>query len=149
EDTLLVIAAMYLDLNHDGRNTRELRIAEMHATLPAPLVDFLLAPDPTWEAPLEGPLSPEPVPPDASVFDLRSLPATRPVADLAAVLAPTHDARRPGSNSFAVAGTLTGTARRCWRTTCTWRCACQTSGSALGCATPTPARRTASATWSG
>jgi len=109
EDTLLVIAAMYLDLNHDGRNTRELRIAEMHATLPAPLVDFLLAPDPTWEAPLEGPLSPEPVPPDASVFDLRSLPATRPVADLAAVLAPTHDARRPGSNSFAVAGTLTGT----------------------------------------
>ena len=109
EDTLLVIAAMYLDLNHDGRNTRELHIAEMRAALPGMLVDFLLAPDPTWEAPLEGPLSPQPVPPDASVFDLRTLPATKPVADLAAVLAPGRDARRPGSNNFAVAGKLTGT----------------------------------------
>ncbi|HKR75895.1 MAG TPA: penicillin acylase family protein [Rhodanobacter sp.] len=109
EDTLLVIAAMYLDLNHDGRDTRELRIAEMRVALPGILVDFLLAPDPTWEAPLTGPLSPQPVPPDATVFDLRALPATKPVADLAAVLAPSHDARRPGSNNFAVAGSLTGT----------------------------------------
>jgi penicillin amidase len=109
EDTLLVIAAMYLDLNHDGRNTRELRIAEMRAALPGPLADFLLAPDPTWEAPLDGPLSPQPVPPDAGTFDLRALPAAKPVADLAAVLAPSHDTRRPGSNSFAVAGALTGT----------------------------------------
>ena len=109
EDTLLVIAAMYLDLNRDGRNTRELRIAEMHAALPGALADFLLAPDPEWEAPLEGPLSPQPVPPDAGTFDLRSLPATKPVAGLAAALAPSHDARRPGSNNFAVAGALTGT----------------------------------------
>ncbi|MBD8873073.1 penicillin acylase family protein [Rhodanobacter sp. DHB23] len=109
EDTLLVIAAMYLDLNHDGRNTRELRIAEMHAALPGALADFLLAPDPGWEAPLDGPLSPQPVPPDAGTFDLRRLPAAKPVAGLAAVLAPSHDARRPGSNNFAVAGTLTGT----------------------------------------
>ncbi|HEX8778557.1 MAG TPA: penicillin acylase family protein, partial [Rhodanobacter sp.] len=109
EDTLLVIAAMYLDLNHDGRDTRELHIAEMRAVLPAALVDFLLAPDPTWEAPLAGPLSPQPVPPDAGRFDLRTLPAARPVADLAAVLAPSHDAHRPGSNNFAVAGWLTGT----------------------------------------
>jgi penicillin amidase len=109
EDTLLVIAAMYLDLNHHGRDTRELRIAEMRAALPGPLVDFLLAPDPGWEAPLEGPLSPQPVPPDAGTFDLRTLPATKPVADLAAVLAPGRDARRPGSNNFAVAGRLTDT----------------------------------------
>ncbi|GAB3793320.1 penicillin acylase family protein [Dyella agri] len=109
EDTLLVLAAMYLDLNHDGRNMRELRIAEMHATLPGPLVDFLLAPDPTWEAPLQGPLSPQPVPPDAGTFDLRTLPAAKPVASLAAVLAPSRDTHRPGSNNFAVAGALTGT----------------------------------------
>ena len=109
EDTLLVIAAMYLDLNHGGRDTRELRIAEMRAALPGALVDFLLAPDPEWEAPLEGPLSPQPVPPDAGTFDLRSLPAAKPVADIAAVLAPGRDARRPGSNNFAVAGALTGT----------------------------------------
>jgi len=109
EDTLLVIAAMYLDLNHHGRNTRELRIAEMHAVLPGTLVDFLLAPDPEWEAPLEGPLSPQPVPPDAGTFDLRTLPATKPVAGLAAALAPSHDARRPGSNNFAVTGALSAT----------------------------------------
>ncbi|MBN8922656.1 MAG: penicillin acylase family protein [Rhodanobacter sp. 68-29] len=108
EDTLLVIAAMYLDLNGDGRNTRELHIAQMRATLPGPLVDFLLAPDPEWEAPLQGPLSPQPVPPDAGTFDLRRLPAAKPAASLAALLAPSHDARRPGSNSFAVAGRLTG-----------------------------------------
>ncbi len=52
EDSALVIAAMYLDLNSDGRNERELRFAQMRAVLPAPLVDFLLAPDPDWEAPL-------------------------------------------------------------------------------------------------
>ncbi len=34
EDSLLVIAAMYLDLNGDGRNERELRIAQMRAVLP-------------------------------------------------------------------------------------------------------------------
>ncbi|AND69308.1 hypothetical protein ATSB10_18540 [Dyella thiooxydans] len=108
EDSLLVIAAMYLDLNSDGRNTRELRIAQMRAVLPAPLVDFLLAPDPTWEAPLAGPLSPAPVVPDAATFSLRG---TAPAAghDLAAVLAPALDDARPGSNNFAVAGTLTGT----------------------------------------
>lgn len=57
EDSLLVIAAMYLDLNGDGRDTRELRIAQMRALLPDALTDFLLAPDPYWEAPLQGDLS--------------------------------------------------------------------------------------------
>lgn len=107
EDTLLTIAAMYLDLNGDGHDTRELRIGEMRAALPGPLVDFLLAPDPAWEAPLQGPPSPQPVPPDASVFDLRTQ-APETVADLAAVLAPSHDDLRPGSNNFAVTGALTG-----------------------------------------
>src|SRR3546814_16813894 len=52
---------MYLDLNGDGRNERELRMAQMRAVLPGPLVDFLLAPDPDWEAPLRGRLSRIPV----------------------------------------------------------------------------------------
>ena len=108
EDSALVIAAMYLDLNNDGLNERELNIARMRAVLPGPLVDFLLAPDPDWEAPLSGPLSPSPVIPGADVFDLRH-PASAPaasVASLAAALAPALDAPRPGSNSFAVAGAL-------------------------------------------
>ena len=72
EDSVLVVASMYLDLNSDGRNERELRIAEMRAVLPASLVDFLLSPDSDWEAPLSGRLSRSPVIPAASVFDLRS-----------------------------------------------------------------------------
>ena len=108
EDSLLVIAAMYLDLNSDGRNERELHMAEMRAVLPGPLVDFLLAPDPDWEAPLSGRLSRSPVIPAATVFDLRHRPAVPTSVRLVAALAPALDAPRPGSNSFAVAGALTG-----------------------------------------
>lgn len=114
EDSLLLIAAMYLDLDGDGRNERELRMAQMRAVLPGALVDFLLAPDPDWEAPLSGQLSHPPMVPAADVYDLRRpAPTTVPTtaisaAALAAALAPALDAPRPGSNSFAVAGTLTG-----------------------------------------
>jgi len=112
EDGFLVIAAMYLDLNSDGRNERELQIAQMRAALPRMLVDFLLAPDPDWEAPLQGEPSHPPAIPDASVFDLRANPASPHVASLDPatlqhVLAAVDDERRPGSNSFAVAGKLT------------------------------------------
>lgn len=110
EDCLLVIGAMYLDLNGHGHNTRELDLARMHAALPAPLVDFLLAPDPDWEAPLTGILSRPAVIPGARVFDLRTAPAAATtVASVAAALAPALDARYPGSNNFAVAGQLTDT----------------------------------------
>ena len=105
-DSLLLIAAMYLDLNGDGLNARELHIAQMRAVLPGALVDFLLSPDPDWEAPLRGRLSRSPVIPGAGVFDLRSL-APAKSTDLATALAPALDASRPGSNSFAVAGALT------------------------------------------
>ncbi|MBP1473496.1 penicillin acylase family protein [Frateuria sp. MAH-13] len=110
EDGLLVIGAMYLDLNGHGHNTRELDIARMRAALPAPLVDFLLSPDPDWEAPLTGALSRPPVLPGADVFDLRAQPApATTAASVAAALAPALEARHPGSNNFAVAGPLTDT----------------------------------------
>ncbi len=107
QDSVLVVASMYLDLNSDGRNERELRMAQMRSVLPGPLVDFLLAPDPDWEAPLSGRLSRSPVVPGIGVFDLRQLPTTPALAGLTAALAPALDAPRPGSNSFAVANTLT------------------------------------------
>ena len=107
EDSLLVVAAMYLDLNGQGRNTRELDLARMHATLPPALVDFLLAPDPDWEAPLAGGLSRPPVMPGPAVFDLRTAPAAAATAQPAS--APTVERGFPGSNSFAVAGSLTDT----------------------------------------
>src|SRR5690348_12248404 len=72
-DSLLTIDAMYFDLNQDGTNARELNIARLRAVLPKPLVDFLLAPSPRWEAPMQcDPLQPVPMP-DAAVFDLRAL----------------------------------------------------------------------------
>ncbi|HEY0198384.1 MAG TPA: penicillin acylase family protein [Rhodanobacter sp.] len=75
QDSLLLIATMYPDLNSDSRNKRELHIAQMRSALPGPLVDFLLSPDPDWEAPLGSELSHMPVLPATDVFDLR-----RPVA---------------------------------------------------------------------
>ena len=108
QDSLLVIAAMYLDLNQDGENRRELRIAQMRATLPPAIVDLLLAPDPTWEAPLQGSPSRAAIVPGPQVLNLRR--ADAPVlADSRAVLAGALDQSRPGSNSFAVSGTLSDT----------------------------------------
>lgn len=106
EDSLLVIAAMYLDLNGDGRDLRELQIAQMHAVLPGNLVDFLLSPDPNWEAPLKGDVSPSPVIPGADVYDLHHLGAPA-AAKLAYIPTLPVDVAYPGSNSFAVAGNLT------------------------------------------
>jgi penicillin amidase len=106
EDTLLVIAAMYLDLNDDGRNEREQHISEMHAVLPESLVAFLISPDPTWEAPLKDGVSPSPVIPAADVFDLRKAAAHAGNTSLAATSIRSVDRFYPGSNSFAVAGNI-------------------------------------------
>ena len=109
EDSFLVIAAMYLDLNGDGRNERELHIAEMRSVLPAPVADFLLSPDPNWEAPLKGDLSRPPVIPGPDVLNLHSSQPSAPAnsSALTAALLPALEEARPGSNSFAVAGSLT------------------------------------------
>ena len=106
EDSLLVIAAMYLDLNGDGRNERELHIAQMHAVLPDTLDDFLLAADPNWEAPLKGEVSQSPVIPGADVYDLHRQDARASATKLADISILPIDAAFPGSNSFAIAGNL-------------------------------------------
>jgi penicillin amidase len=109
EDTMLVIAAMYLDLNDDGLNERELHIAQMRAVLPEPLVDFLISPDPNWEAPLKDGTSPSPVIPGADVFDLRRTRTQSGDTALAAASISSVDRAYPGSNSFAVAGNISRT----------------------------------------
>lgn len=109
-DSVLAIDAMFLDLNQDGENRRELDIARLRAVLPRPLADFLLAPAPRWEAPMQGGPS-EPVPmPDATVFDLRASPLqkvarARSVRAIARSIAANTGI---GSNGFAVGGKLTG-----------------------------------------
>ncbi|HLI17386.1 MAG TPA: penicillin acylase family protein [Rhodanobacteraceae bacterium] len=70
-DSILTIDAMYFDLNQNGDDQRELNIARLRAVLPRPLADFLLAPAPRWEAPMQGGPTPPVAMPDASVFDLR------------------------------------------------------------------------------
>ncbi|HET9834874.1 MAG TPA: penicillin acylase family protein [Rhodanobacteraceae bacterium] len=110
QDSLLVIDAMFLDLNQQGENTRELNFARLRAAVPKPLADFLLAPAPQWEAPLRGaPTKPVPMP-GADVFDLRTAPPGRKEAaqGAAAILATANQDSGIGSNGFAVAGTLTG-----------------------------------------
>ncbi len=104
EDSILVMDAMSLDLITTRFNTPQR--ARLYATLPKPLVDFLLAPDPRWEAPLQGGAG-TPVPlPDAGVFDLRTArpaPALRTAALTTALRQPAVI----GSNNFAVGGALT------------------------------------------
>ena len=100
EDTLLVLGAMYLDLNEDGANRREREMARLRAALPAPLADALLAPDAQWEAALDGTTSPEVPLPGADTFDLRATTAM-------AAISPAPLPEFPGSNSFAVGGSLT------------------------------------------
>ncbi len=111
EDTFLVIAAMYLDLNGDGQNQRELAISQLRSVLPRQVADFLLSPDPDWEAPLKGDLSRPSVTPSQDVLDLREHPSAPSEPESASALAlailPALEEARPGSNNFAVAGNLT------------------------------------------
>ena len=107
DDSSLIIAAMYLQLHDNGSNKRELHLAQMRAVLPAPVASFLLAPDPDWEAPLRGALSPRAVIPSAAVMDLRGQSPRGISRALAVALGAATQAHYPGSNNFAVAGKLT------------------------------------------
>lgn len=109
-DSILAIDTMFFDLNQDGDDTRELNTARLRAVLPQSLADFLLAPAPRWEAPLQGgPTAPVPVP-AASVFNLHQ-PTTTSVAlatGANAIAAADAADTGVGSNGFAVGGALTG-----------------------------------------
>ncbi|HEX6613719.1 MAG TPA: penicillin acylase family protein [Rhodanobacteraceae bacterium] len=110
EDSLLAIDAMFLDLNQQGENTREMNFARLRDVLPKPLADFLLAPAPRWQAPLRGgPTKAVPMP-GPGIFDLRKVqlgPADAAQGS-AAVLATARRDNGIGSNGFAVGGALTG-----------------------------------------
>ena len=100
-DTPLVGIAMYFDLQ-DAGNKRELALWRMQPHLPAPLFALLTRDGTRWDAPLQGKPRGDAMLPDATQVDLRALPAppgARP--------APVRSGGTPGSNNFAVAGTLT------------------------------------------
>jgi penicillin amidase len=101
EDALLVEAAMAFTLN-DAENARELAFSRVHAALPASAYRFLVAHGGEWDAPLFGADLAWPTPPSAAELDLHA-PSAAPSND--------GDAKRddtPGSNGFAVDGSLTG-----------------------------------------
>jgi penicillin amidase len=103
-DCVLVIDAMFLDLNSGGGNERELALMRMHAALPPSLYALLNAPGTDWDAPLRGDAYATPPLPTVDEVDLRKLDRAlfgKQVAlggDLGI-----------GSNNFGVSGALTET----------------------------------------
>lgn len=102
EDTLLVVLAMFFDLQ-DASNRREYQLDLARRHLPPEVFAFIVRPGTRWDAPLQGgPLADPPLPGPESL-DLRLLP---PVEETLAMV-DAGQALLPGSNSFAVAAPLT------------------------------------------
>jgi penicillin amidase len=114
EDSMLVIASMFLTLN-DSEAQRESRRAAIFEALPKALADFMTSSASEWETPLVGGKRPLPPIPGADVFDLRTAPPLTPARSkshavednaLVAFLAPPVDDGALGSNNWAVAGRI-------------------------------------------
>jgi penicillin amidase len=112
-DSLLVVAAMYLDLGMSTADT-DLAAGRVREALPPGLAAFLLPEAGAWDAPLQdGSPPPPPVPPREQWPDVvaGAAPVDVAVASVAGALddtdffVPSHD--RAGSNNWAVAGRLT------------------------------------------
>ena len=106
EDSALVGYAMFFDLQ-DESNSRELALWRIREVLPPALYALVAVDGSAWDAPLRGPARGDAVLPGADVVDLRTLPV--PAADAEAI--EHSEPAAPGSNNFAVAGTLTADGR--------------------------------------
>ncbi len=104
-DSALTGYAMYFDLQ-DSRNARELGLWKLRQHLPPALFDLLAHDGSQWDAPLSGAARGNALLPGADQVDLRRLPM--PDSARPARLA---DKGTPGSNNWAVAGTLTADGR--------------------------------------
>ena len=106
-DSALAGYAMYFDLQDAGNHT-ELAMLRIRGAVPAPLYALLAHAGSSWDAPLEGPALGDAPLPGADVLDLRALSAAPAPKD-----ADAHDPADgvPGSNNFAVAGSLTADGR--------------------------------------
>ena len=105
EDTLLVVYAMFMELN-DERASRDVQRGFAHRVLPEEVFDWMYPNGTSWDAPLSGgPTPPEEMPP-ASAIDLsgtHTASGRGAVVDAEGVL--------PGSNNWVVGGDLTATGR--------------------------------------
>ena len=108
-DTLLVVFAMYLQLN-DSRAETDLRRSVLQASLPPALFSFVYSVSPEWEAPIDGQVVAAAPMPGADIYDLRA--HAREFAAVADVRpAIMRDPRAPGSNNWALGGSHTASGR--------------------------------------
>lgn len=105
EDTGLAGYAMFFDLQ-DESNSRELALQRIQHVVPPALYALIAHDGSAWDAPISGRVHGDAVLPTAAELDLRRLP-TPPEEQ------PHGDAEpaAPGSNNFAVDGTLTADGR--------------------------------------
>ena len=108
-DTLLVVFAMYLQLN-DSRAETDLRRGVLKVSLPPALFNFVYSVSPEWEAPIDGQVVAAAPMPGADVYDLRE--HAREFAALTAARDPImREAHSPGSNNWAIGGGHTASRR--------------------------------------
>jgi penicillin amidase len=115
EDTPLTAFAMYFDLQ-GGDDLRELALWRMQPHVPPALYALLAHDGSRWDAPLEGAARGDAVLPGPEAVNLRALPDAVASAQSEARFEARFETRAearseekgiPGSNNFAVAGTLT------------------------------------------
>jgi len=101
-DSLLAGHAMYFDLQ-DSQNRRELALWQLRLQRPAALYALLAHDGSRWDAPMRGTVRGDAILPGADEVDLRALDDTA----MHMLNSMSADDYRPGSNHFAVAGSLT------------------------------------------
>ncbi len=106
-DSMLVAYAMFLELDEE-RAGPDMQRGLARRALPDEVFQWLYAKGTSWDAPLRGDaLAAAPIPP-AESYNLRApgiAPTTRPSAD------DSRDAAMPGSNSWAVGGSLSSSGK--------------------------------------
>jgi len=106
EDTVLVLYAMFLQLN-DETGRRDMERGFVHRRVPRALYDLLYPLGTEWDAPLAGGPAPVPPLPPETRYDLRTVTGRGAPAPAAEPEPPVI----PGSNNWAVAGPLTADGR--------------------------------------
>ena len=108
EDSVLVVAAMFFDLQADG-GAHESTLGVMRDTLPPALFAFLAPRGSEWDAPLVGGPMPTPPIPGPEIVDLRKQAPT--AAAPRAATPQGAEAFAPGSNAWVVSGAHTADGR--------------------------------------
>lgn len=107
EDTVLVVFAMYLDLQ-DVEKRKEKARQTVHDTLPKELAEFLCPKGcAQWDAPIDGDPLPTPAVPSAEVINLRTIKDEKWKAIPDKSTPDEHDGVKLGSNNWAVDGAHT------------------------------------------